>query len=248
MRLHVFSDLHLEFGPVDIPDTNADVVVVAGDVAVGPRGFNWLRYRFPDRPVVYVLGNHEFYRHNLPRLTQLLMRESEGRNIHLLENSSVELGGYTFLGCTLWTDFALGPNPVRAICKAESLLNDYLIIRFGPEDRMLQASDTVDIHRASVAWIESELARHDPARTIVVTHHGPSPLSEAPGYSGGLLSPAFVSDQGRLIEQSAIPLWIHGHTHHNADYRLGATRVLTNQRGYPREACVGFDPGLVIEV
>ena len=79
-------------------------------------------------------------------------------------------------------------------------------------------------------------------------YHAPSPRSEAPGYANGLLSPAFVSDLGALIEQSGIPLWIHGHTHYNVDYQIGATRVLTNQRGYPREVCDGFDPGMVIEV
>jgi hypothetical protein len=45
-----------------------------------------------------------------------------------------------------------------------------------------------------------------------------------------------------------IPLWIHGHTHHNVDYHLGVTRALTNQRGYPQEICAGFDPGMVIEI
>lgn len=37
-------------------------------------------------------------------------------------------------------------------------------------------------------------------------------------------------------------------THYNVDYRIGSTRVLTNQRGYPHEVCDGFDPGMVIEV
>lgn len=84
-------------------------------------------------------------------------------------------------------------------------------------------------------------------RTIVVTHHAPSPRLEAPGYVNGPLSPSFVSDAGPLIERSGIPLWIHGHTHYNVDYRLGATRVLSNQRGYPTEACARFDPGMVSE-
>ena len=34
----------------------------------------------------------------------------------------------------------------------------------------------------------------------------------------------------------------------NVDYRLGSTRVLTNQRGYPDERAEGFEPGLVVEV
>jgi predicted phosphodiesterase len=248
MRLHVLSDLHFEFGSFDVPDTDADVVVLAGDVAVGPRGFDWIQQRFRGRPVVYVLGNHEFYRHNLPRLTKALKREARGSHIHLLENSSVELRGFWFLGCTLWTNFALSPDPAKAMCEAECFLKDFRLIRFGPADRVLQAKDTVDVHRASVAWLESELERHDPARTVVVTHHAPSPRSEAPGHANSPLSAAFASDLGALVEQSRIPLWIHGHTHFNVDYLLGVTRVITNQRGYPQAPCVGFDVGKVIEV
>jgi hypothetical protein len=45
-----------------------------------------------------------------------------------------------------------------------------------------------------------------------------------------------------------VPLWIHGHTHYNVDFKVGSTRVLTNQRGYPNELCKRFDPSLVIEI
>ena len=31
MRIHVLSDLHLEFGPFSMPKVEADVVVLAGD-------------------------------------------------------------------------------------------------------------------------------------------------------------------------------------------------------------------------
>ena len=248
MRLHLLADLHLEFGGIDIPTTDADVVVLAGDVDIGARGLKWIRSRFPDQQVVYVLGNHECYRQNLTDLTASLKRETEGSHVYFLENSSVELGGFTFLGCTLWTDFALRGNPQRDMFNAETRINDYRIIRFGTDDRVLRALDTVRLHHESISWLKTELARHNPARTIVVTHHAPSPLSEAPGYAGGLLSPSFVSDLGPLIERSGIPLWIHGHTHYNVDYRLGATRIVSNQRGYPSESIARFNPGLVINI
>jgi hypothetical protein len=32
------------------------------------------------------------------------------------------------------------------------------------------------------------------------------------------------------------------------DYRIGATRVLSNQRGYPDEPANGFDPALVVDL
>jgi Icc-related predicted phosphoesterase len=248
MRLHVLADLHFEFGCIDIPKTDADIIVLAGDIDIGTKGLAWSRSQFPDKPVVYVLGNHEFYRHNLTVLTESLTREAAASHIHLLENKSVELGGFKFLGCTLWTDFALSSDPQKTMAKAERFMNDYRIVRIGGSNRVLRARDTAGIHQQSVAWLQSALAHSEPDRTIVVTHHAPSPRSEAPGYSNSPLTAAFVTDLSALIEQSGIPLWIHGHTHFNADYRIGVTRVLTNQRGYPQEPCAGFDAAMVIDV
>ena len=68
MRLHILGDLHLEFGTAKVPVTDADVVVLAGDIHLGREGRKWARGHFQDKPVVYVLGNHEFYRHSLPDL------------------------------------------------------------------------------------------------------------------------------------------------------------------------------------
>ncbi len=107
MRLWILSDLHLEFGPVELPRVEADVVVLAGDVHKGRRGLAWARERFAATPVVYVLGNHEYYGEALPRLREKLEGEAAGSSVHLLENRAVEIGGVTFLGCTLWTDFEL---------------------------------------------------------------------------------------------------------------------------------------------
>src|SRR5580692_6330672 len=107
MRLHILSDLHMEFGLVDIPPTEADVVVLAGDIHLGPEGCQWARKQFPDKPVIYILGNHEYYRHSLPELAELLKAETDGSNICVLENDAVEINGLTILGCTLWTDFQL---------------------------------------------------------------------------------------------------------------------------------------------
>ncbi|PYJ96554.1 MAG: phosphoesterase [Verrucomicrobia bacterium] len=247
MRLHILGDLHLEFGTAKVPVTDADVVVLAGDIHLGREGRKWARGHFQDKPVVYVLGNHEFYRHSLPDLTEALKRETDGSHIHLLENSAVEIDGYTFLGCTLWTDFQLAPDPEAAMQAAEAIMSDYSIIQFNLEGRALRARDTARLHAESVAWLRSKLAKCDRAHTIVVTHHAPSPRSEAPYHANSPLKPAFASDLDELVEESHVPLWIHGHTHYNVDYVIGSTRVLTNQRGYPDHLCQDFDPSLVVE-
>jgi Icc-related predicted phosphoesterase len=248
MRLHVLCDLHLEFGLTQVPRTNADVVVLAGDIHVGREGLNWAREQFGNRPVIYVLGNHEFYGQAFPELAVNLKRETDGSNIHVLENSAVEINGYTFLGCTLWTDFKLSAGPDEAMRKAESFMADYSTIRFLPENRVLRVRDTIGLHLESLAWLRGSLAKCDPARTIIVTHHAPSVRSEAPYHANSPLKAAFASDLDSFIEQSKVPLWIHGHTHYNVDYTMGSTRVLSNQLGYPGEFCKGFDPSMVIEL
>jgi predicted phosphodiesterase len=248
MRLHVLSDLHFEFGPAKIPTTNADVVVLAGDIHLGREGRKWARNQFGGKPVIYVLGNHEFYRHSLPELTETLKRETEGSPIHLLENSAAEIDGYTFLGCTLWTDFRLSADAEAAMRVAEGIMSDYGQIDFSSENRVLRARDTARIHAESVAWLRSALAKYDRAHTIVVTHHAPSARSEAPYQTESPLKAAFASNLDSLIEQSGVPLWIHGHTHYNVDYVIGSTRVLTNQRGYPEELCKGFNPSLIVDI
>jgi predicted phosphodiesterase len=248
MRLHIFSDLHLEFAPLQPEQPKADVIIAAGDVDRGLNGLNWLKANFPEQPVIYILGNHEFYRHSLPALTHDLHRATAGTNIHLLEDAAVEIDGYTFVGCTLWTSFLVGPDPEAAMRAAEAGMTDFRIIRNSTEQRVLRARDTARLHQASVLWLKHELTQHDPARTVVVTHHAPSRKSEAPNHENSPLNPAFTSDLDAMIEASGVPLWIHGHTHYNVDYRIGSTRVMSNQRGYPNQACKGFDARLVVEI
>lgn len=61
MKLHVLSDLHTELADFSPPATDADVVILAGDIGVGFGGIEWASHRFPDAFVVYIPGNHEFY-------------------------------------------------------------------------------------------------------------------------------------------------------------------------------------------
>src|SRR2546423_777594 len=137
MRLHILSDLHLEFGWVELPPTDADLVILAGDIHLGREGLR---------------------------------------------------------------------------------------------------------------WVQQQLKQHEPSRTIIVTHHAPSLRCEPSFYAKSPLSAAFASILDDFVEHSRVPLWIHGHAHYNVDYKIGRTRVLTNQRGYPGEHCPGFDPGLIVEI
>ena len=115
MKLQILSDLHLEFAPCQIVNTDADVVILAGDIHLGDRGYKWAEQNIKNKEVIYVLGNHEFYKEATPRLFEKLKKETKGTNIHVLENESISIGGVKFLGCTLWTDFELLNSPISLI-------------------------------------------------------------------------------------------------------------------------------------
>jgi Icc-related predicted phosphoesterase len=248
MRLQVLSDLHLEMGPFEPEAANADVVVLAGDIHVGTEGLKWARQHFGGKPVIYVLGNHEFYYHSIPELTEALKRETNGSHIHVLENDAVEIGGVAFLGCTLWTDFELFRDAATAMVVADQWMRDFTVIQRKSQKRWFRPWECVKLFAESVAWLKGELAKHDPDRTVVVTHHAPSPRSIPPHHAGSALNPAFASDLEDLIKESGVRLWIHGHIHHNVDYRIGATRIYANQRGYAGEVLQDFKPGAVIKI
>ena len=73
MKIHVLSDLHLEFQGFSPTSHDADVVVLAGDIDLLARGVEWANKTF-DCPVIYVAGNHEYYKGHLDRTLQK-MRE-----------------------------------------------------------------------------------------------------------------------------------------------------------------------------
>ncbi len=248
MRLHILSDLHQEFAPFDLPVVEADVVVLAGDVHKGHKGLEWIRIAIPATPVVYVLGNHEYYGHALPKLTDELQAEGDGTNVHVLENKVAEIGGVTFLGATLWTDFALDGDPQLGGLVAEQGMNDFRLIRTVPGYHRLRSSYVRRLHLDSVAWLRHELAVRRGRKVVVVTHYLPSALSIAPAFHGDPLNAAFASRLDELVAESAAAIWVHGHSHFAADYVIGRTRVLANPRGYPHETTTGFNPSLVVNI
>jgi predicted phosphohydrolase len=248
MRLQVFSDLHLEFGPFEPTFKNPDVVVLAGDIHVGTAGVKWAKQFCPACPVIYVPGNHEFYNHSITDLIKALKHEAKGSNVHVLENNVFKFNEFVFLGCSLWTNFQLGSAASMAMSCADREMSDFCLIQKPDGNRVFSTQDSAKIHATSVRWLGRQLSRHDPARTIVVTHHAPNHRSISPQNAGDMLNAAFASDLDSLICASRVPLWIHGHTHYNVDYKIGATRIYSNQRGYPHAKTRGFNPVEIIEL
>ena len=232
------------------PQTDSDVVILAGDIHVGKKGIDWAKVNFPDKPVIYVLGNHEYYSRAFPKHINDLKQLAEGTNIHILENNRLVVDEVVFLGCTLWTDFKLFGEPRIAGYQATQTMNDYRRIRVSPQYRRLRSLDTAIIHVKSLRWLceEVEKVRAHESKAVIITHHAPSQKSVPDFRRDSILSAAYASHLDGFVEESRITLWIHGHIHTQQDYTIGSTRVVCNPRGYPDERNENFIPNFVIEV
>jgi Icc-related predicted phosphoesterase len=247
MKLHILNDLHIEFGDFEPPHTDADVVVLAGDIGVGVAGVHWAASRFSHRPVIYVPGNHEFYKHDIALIDEL--KAAAPDHVHVLDNDEVNIAGGRFLGATLWTDFALDGDSEQSFAMqfAQQCMADFTIISNGA--RRFKPEDALKLHIKSRRWLASKLAEPYDGRTVVVTHHAPSARSIHDRYKGSPLSGAFTSNLENVMGADRVALWIHGHMHDSFDYEISGTRVVCNPRGYtPDELNPGFSADLTIEV
>ena len=244
VRIRPLSDLHFNRREIELPDVAADLVVLAGDIHCGTKGVIEAKSRFPGSPVLYVLGNHEYYHQDILRTVQAMEQAAAGSNVHILERRSIELCGVAFFGCTLWTDFNLTGDAAAA---KQSWRSESSRIWFGREDVAFSPELALQFHQLSLEALKQASAAAK-GRLVIITHHAPSRRSLSEAQLGKPSAGAFAVDCEKLIEQSGAVLWIHGHTHRHVDYRIGRTRILSNPLGYEKEKDTGFDPTLCIEV
>lgn len=255
MKLWIMSDIHLELSrgwdlPPRAERPDFDVLVVAGDLIPGAEdGVAWLRDRVSDKPVVYVMGNHEFYHRDIDRTLDKARTAAKGTNVRVMENDVAEIGGVRFVAATLWTDFDVFGNAPVAMNTALLGMNDYKRIRKGNHAYRLRPIDTAIAHQRSRTFIGAELSKPFDGRRVVVTHHGPLRETLPRGRETDILSAAYVSDLSEVVEQHRLDLWIFGHTHESVDLMFGGTRVVSNAKGYgamPQNRA--FEPAYTIEI
>jgi Icc-related predicted phosphoesterase len=256
MKIHILSDLHNQFSPFEPPATDADVVILAGDIDGGCKGIDWATKKF-SKPVIYLAGNHEYYHHDIAIETDALRQAAKNTNVHFLECDTVVIDEVRFIGTTLWTDFRLNGDAAHEIAGAKNYasqsMNDFRCIWL--HDKKFTPEDSVLLFEKSVQFLRAELEKPFAGKTVVVTHHTPSPRSVHVRYKGDLLNAAFSSNVEFLMDGPSAPaLWIHGHTHDSHDYTVHErTRVIANPRGYTSYHSNGqenefFRPALVVEI
>jgi predicted phosphodiesterase len=263
-RLWIWSDPHLEQNDTLTahPAPAHDVCVIAGDFSyleqavetLSAEPGHWIGNK---AATVYVPGNHEFYRTkrgSMESAERAAAQAAGASRLFLLNPGEVELNGIRFLGCTLWTDYNLYGNVMKAMTAAANGMTDHRLIRtedgappgsairFMPEHALKR-------HKCELAWLESKLADPFDGPTVVVTHMSPSGKSVPDRFEGDPLTPSFSSNLEWLIEKYQPALWVHGHTHDSFDYWIGnKTRVVCNPAGYPHEPNPDFVRDLVIEI
>jgi len=248
MKLLILSDLHLEFHYFPPPKTDADIIILAGDIHTGENGVQWAIDTFGGKPVLYINGSHEFYNNTYPKLIEKQKKVAEGTNVHILENDSYDSGNIRFFGCTLWTDLALiDGDPHIGSTAAISVMADYRFIRVEPKNRLLQPQDTISYHKHSISWLKEQLLSSN-KNNVIITHHVPLPQSLDPKYRNSKVNAAFASDLHALIDEYCPLLWIHGHTHRACDYMYNKTHIICNPRGYPDETDTHFRTNLCVPI
>ena len=140
MKIALASDIHLEFGDINLQNQeNADVLILSGDICTAkvfkhkPKEramvrdfFKRCSFQFPE--VVYVMGNHEHYDFDMRDTYDRLKFElAPFSNIHLLEKETWEYKNFTFVGATMWTDMNKDDSLTKWHCGQR--MNDFQLIK-----------------------------------------------------------------------------------------------------------------------
>lgn len=256
MKLHVVSDLHLHFGKFDLPETDADYILIAGDLDNGRKATNWLtrQSRLLNKPIILVLGNHEYYNKIFEEQIPMWRSSLEGYDITILDwrtNPFIRLDKDTILmGDTLWTD--MNKKDIVTMHMAKYSMADFNCILKQYSSRFFSAEDSANECAQALDAFRAVRDDHWEDKLIIMTHHAPHLDSIHDKYAHqGNINHCFVSNLEEVMEELRADVWIHGHTHTNFDYRTGMcdTRVVCNPRGYYRvEDNIEWNPNLVIEV
>lgn len=261
IRIGYFSDLHTELKtcPRGLSDTlrtayqSADVIVAAGDIGIGLQSIQFLADTFPDKDVLFVPGNHEYWGSNIRQLQQQLRQACDGTRIHYLDCSTIEIEGVLFHGATLWTDLALTGREPDASAMPD-LRHIAQLTQYGLLER----------HRRDLESIRKAMrdAAGQGKPLVAVTHHAPSGWSLVSDYD----RPAMMRQAARfdgygdadagyashldelMLRHDAPRLWIHGHTHVAVDYQIGTCRIVSNQKGYGKGEDTDWLPGRMVDL
>lgn len=231
MKINVISDLHLGldyntedsrtrinwlgFDPTKLEP--ADVLVVAGDLAIG-NSFDRAKAELLDaikgkfREVIIIKGNHDYWtfpedEYGIYVQTFCGMESKMPKEIRLV----TELDDVVFIACTLWSPVSeTYRQPVRR------MMNDFRYINSFDIDRQNE------LYSNDKSWLKWNMSRHAGKKIVIITHHNPYVEMIPSQYLTGFMSkinPAYTVIDGSC-DNIRPDVWICGHIHEPFDEYL----------------------------
>lgn len=241
MKFQIVSDLHLESDKsvsfTDVITPVAPNLILAGDIG-HLTDFNHLQDFLEKtltvfKNVIYVLGNHEYSKDDTEKTMSELLQElrsfaQEHKNLHLLEKNAIIVDGVCIAGCTLWS-------------KAEVRIPPFLVKITNMNQELYN-----NMHSSSVEWLKKAraYANREKLKLLIITHY--PPILEFAERTDRFRS-LYSTDLEYLTE--GVHTWVYGHVHRNTDFVNNyGCRLVSNQKGRPRDNVQDFSKEKVIEV
>jgi len=193
IKLGIVSDLHTEFWDDDdlnqigkkVRDatTEADIILLSGDIGSGGEGVPIAHAIFPDKPVCVVAGNHEFYGLTYDETIEEISEAAAlYPNINFLNRSVFYHDNLRIIGATLWTDFDFfGEQPRSMMLNSTRTYGEkgfttpypdfYSIYKDNVEH--IRPEDMLEWHQRDKDWIMQEIDKPFDGLTVMMTHHAP---------------------------------------------------------------------------
>ncbi len=232
MKIHILSDIHLEFlhkSNVELYinkiNSDADILILAGDIG-DPYTYNYLYFlkeiSIKFQKVFLISGNHEYYNkeYSIDDINNKIIQVCKGfNNIVFLNNSYYDYNEYRFIGSTLWSlvDNTLEPiNDIKRIKNMNIELYNKL-------------------HTNSKNYIEQILEQSKDKNCVMITHHVPSYKLIDEKFKNDYYEKYnrwFYSDLDDFFNNNQIKCWIYGHTHSKSQKNINNIDFICNPIGY----------------
>lgn len=247
IKFQIISDLHIEIYD-NVPSVlsyvkpSADILIIAGDVGRVHK-YEQIKEFLQElcklyKLVIYVLGNHEYYKVKRIRpksmgeiYKDLLKIKETIPNLYILEKNSIIINDICIIGCTMWSDPKIEIQP-------------YKVPIYNITTDMYR-----NMHISSVNYIKKMMTfcERKKYKLVVVTHYCPS-FSVVRKRQDDMYESLYCTNLEELLNSGKIHTWIHGHTHQNSDTMFGTTRLVSNQKGKPKDNVIDFSLSKVIEI
>jgi len=241
MKVQIFSDLHLEHVN-NIPKIKplCEIIILGGDIGnisistyekfIEYCSKNWTY-------VLVILGNHEFYNLDYDdALLEYTKLFEKYENIILLNNSSIIINDYMFIGSIFWTT----THPT-----IQYVINDFNQIQNFTYEKYNE------LHQYDNKFLTNFLKDYKLNKNLVVITHFPPTRKNVsdPKYKSqsSIITNYFANElDNKLIKKAST--WIYGHTHWSNEFNINSTKMISNQMGYFDEINKNFNSSGLYEI